>query len=199
MALNFLPADYELKEELLADLRSSASLPDESLFEVFKQSINYLENPALQPADFMRAVSKSELSPEDLEKSARSVLLLLKFAASRYLTSQKLADDCSAIGMSPRLTSAIKQLWDKERHLILQKTLAQSLTGSELLDLEWKFGITGGSQVIPGGGQCFVQLKLTTQGASGEQGRVDFELNVRQFYQLLAELEKLKTVVEVNS
>lgn len=204
MALSFLPADYELKEEvkdtqLIADLRASASLADEALYELFKQSVNYLENPALQPEDFMKAVSKVELNPIDLESSARAVLLLLKFAASRFLSSQKLADDCASVGMSAQVTAAVKKLWDKERSLLLHNTLAQTLTGSELLDLEWKFGVTSGSQVIPGGGQCFVQLKLTTLSAAGSQSRVDFELNVRQFYQLLAELEKLKTVVDVNS
>jgi hypothetical protein len=158
-----------------------------------------LQNSALQPSDFFKAVSRTELTTEEIETSARSVLLLLKFAASRNLSPQKLADDCLAIGMSPRLVGAIKKLWDKERRFVLENTLLQSLTGSELLDLEWKFGVTSGSQVIPGGGQCFVQLKLTTQSASGEQSKVDFELNVRQFYQLLAEMEKLKTVVEVNS
>lgn len=76
--------------------------------------------------------------------------------------------------------------------------LAELVTVNQLVDLEWKFGVTSSSSEMWRVGNTFLQLKLIINKA-GQHQDVYMELTLPQFYDFLHEMEKVRNHLEYLS
>ena len=81
---------------------------------------------------------------------------------------------------------------------------------NELVNMEWKFGVTASSNDLESVGNTFLQLKLVINkgGHGGDKDDKDdsnnnnnkevvyMELTLPQFYNFLAEMEKAKSTID---
>ena len=67
---------------------------------------------------------------------------------------------------------------------------------NQLVDMEWKFGVTAANSDLKSVGNSFLQLKLVINKGSDETEDVFMELSLPQFYSFLHEMEKAKASLE---
>ena len=65
--------------------------------------------------------------------------------------------------------------------------------------MEWKFGVTASSDELEKVGSTYLQLRLLTAKAGGGSDEVMLELTVEQFYEFLAQMERVKASVDFLS
>ncbi|XP_077862236.1 COMM domain-containing protein 7-like [Saccoglossus kowalevskii] len=69
---------------------------------------------------------------------------------------------------------------------------------NQLVDMEWKFGVTAANSEINKVGNTFLQLKLVVNKGNRTEN-VYMELTLPQFYSFLHEMEKAKSSLEYFS
>uniref|UniRef100_A0AAX7VVL0 Nucleolar protein 4-like b n=1 Tax=Astatotilapia calliptera TaxID=8154 RepID=A0AAX7VVL0_ASTCA len=74
----------------------------------------------------------------------------------------------------------------------------QTLMVNQLVDMEWKFGVTVGTSEIQKLGTVFLQLKLVVRKGNSTEN-VYMELTLPQFYNFLHEMERAKASMECFS
>jgi COMM domain len=92
----------------------------------------------------------------------------------------------------------IGEMWEEQKLGVCKVLINQMGSAFNLLDLEWKFGVTVGNKLIDSKGECFVQIKLVVQDPEMKINEIFMELTPVQFYDLYGELEKIKSIMEVN-
>ncbi|WZN67078.1 COMM domain-containing protein [Chloropicon roscoffensis] len=67
----------------------------------------------------------------------------------------------------------------------------------ELVDFEWRFGVTASTSEVQQVGRTFVHLKLVLEDPTvGDRDVRTIELSVEKFYQLLSQLEQAQGQLE---
>ena len=138
----------------------------------------------------------------------RGLFAVLKGSLRNNLKSQQLEEDLVSLGLKENLAKEAAKAWSSNIASITRSTLGQTLVINELVDMDWKFGVTASSDDVESVGSTFLQLKLVInkglESSAGEKAGVAkeivyMELTLPQFYSFLAEMEKAKSVVEFLS
>uniref|UniRef100_A0AAY4D1G8 Nucleolar protein 4-like b n=1 Tax=Denticeps clupeoides TaxID=299321 RepID=A0AAY4D1G8_9TELE len=82
--------------------------------------------------------------------------------------------------------------------LLVPHAIGQTLMVNQLVDMEWKFGVTVGTSEIQKLGNIFLQLKLVIRKGNTTEN-VYMELTLPQFYNFLHEMERAKASMECFS
>merc|ERR1712087_209591 len=77
------------------------------------------------------------------------------------------------------------------------EAIESTLAVNQLVDIQWKFGVTAASSDIQLVGNTFLKMKWTTKGEDGKLETICMELSLPQFYKFLHEMEKAKTSMEM--
>ena len=104
----------------------------------------------------------------------------------------------SNFGLDETKSNVIKTLWDKHYDALKEQKNTQSLMIGQLVDMEWKFGVTASTNHIDKLGNAFLQLKLVYNNGGKLESRF-MELTLPQFYSFLLEMNKAKSQMEYLS
>uniref|UniRef100_A0A672HQS5 COMM domain containing 7 n=1 Tax=Salarias fasciatus TaxID=181472 RepID=A0A672HQS5_SALFA len=163
----------------------------------FQRLIEILFQFLLEPKEaerFMQQLSEfaaeQGLSAGPLKSLMKSVLLLPQGAVKKNLTSEQIRDDLLTLG---RTVS-----WGENCGSLSRLAVGQTLMVNQLVDLEWKFGVTVGTSEVQKAGNIFLQLKLVVRRGSSTEN-VYMELTLPQFYNFLHEMERAKASMECFS
>ncbi|XP_011835264.1 PREDICTED: COMM domain-containing protein 7, partial [Mandrillus leucophaeus] len=85
--------------------------------------------------------------------------------------------------------------WKQNAPTLAQWAIGQTLMINQLIDMEWKFGVTSGSSELEKVGSIFLQLKLVVKKGNQTEN-VYIELTLPQFYSFLHEMERVRTSME---
>ena len=80
--------------------------------------------------------------------------------------------------------------------------LASTLQVHKLVDMEWKFGVTSATDEMERVGTTFLQIKFVIAKGDEENSETEsiyMELSLQQFYELLGQLEKVKSLTDLMS
>lgn len=148
-----------------------------------------------QLAEFATA---NGISLGPLKNIVKSVLLVPNGAMKRNLTSEQVKADFITLGLSDEKASYFAEQWKINTPALTRLTLGQTLMINQLVDMEWKFGVTAGSSELQKVGSIFLQLKLVVKKGNKNEN-VYIELTLPQFYNFLHEMERVKTSMECLS
>uniref|UniRef100_A0A3P8P976 Nucleolar protein 4-like b n=1 Tax=Astatotilapia calliptera TaxID=8154 RepID=A0A3P8P976_ASTCA len=139
------------------------------------------------------------MSAGPLRNLMKSVLLVPQGALKKNLTGEQIKEDLLTLGLSEE-KSAHFSLQVSEVHYAALTRLAvrQTLMVNQLVDMEWKFGVTVGTSEIQKLGTVFLQLKLVVRKGNSTEN-VYMELTLPQFYNFLHEMERAKASMECFS
>ncbi|KAM6340184.1 COMM domain-containing protein 7 isoform 3-T3 [Alca torda] len=98
-------------------------------------------------------------------------------------------------GLSEEKASYFAEQWKVNSPTLTRLAVGQTLMINQLIDMEWKFGVTAGSSELEKVGSIFLQLKLVIKKGSQTEN-VYIELTLPQFYSFLHEMERVKTSLE---
>ncbi|XP_025897759.1 COMM domain-containing protein 7, partial [Nothoprocta perdicaria] len=145
-----------------------------------------------QLSDF---ASTNKISLGALKSIVKSVLLVPSGALKRNLSSEQVRADFIALGLSEEKASYFAEQWKLNSPALTRLAVGQTLMINQLVDMEWKFGVTAGSSELEKVGSIFLQLKLVIK-KGGQMENVYMELTLPQFYSFLHEMERVKTSLE---
>lgn len=187
-------------EALYADFRLMNGLNEEQLEEFLGLVLRFLAGQTA--AEFMEAVAAfaaaHSASPNALKNPLRGALLFFKGALKSNLTPAYVKEDLIELGLAEDKAEKAEQLW-KRHYLDLSRAASeQTLMVNELVDMDWRFGVTSSTSEMFRVGSTFLQLKLVlNKGVTKEN--VSMELSLPQFYQFLHEMEKAKASLDFFS
>uniref|UniRef100_A0A8C6NZV2 COMM domain containing 7 n=1 Tax=Nothobranchius furzeri TaxID=105023 RepID=A0A8C6NZV2_NOTFU len=81
--------------------------------------------------------------------------------------------------------------WGEHYPALSKQAVGQTLKVNQLVDMEWKFGVTVGTSEVQKAGSIFLQLKLMVRRGNSTQN-LYMELTLPQFYHFLHEMERAK-------
>jgi len=190
--------DDVVHDTLLKSMPNLASLDDEQLSRFCKIVLTFISGR--QQAELAAALEKFaedySINPKALNGLVKSCLIFFTGALQKNLNQTALADDLKNFGIEAEKVAVICDAWRTMLGMLSAAMVRQTMTAAQIVDLDWKFGVTASSSELGQVGQTFVmlRLKLDQNGSGAEE--VTMELSVMQFYEMLQELEKAKAVLE---
>ncbi|XP_041061359.1 COMM domain-containing protein 7 [Cetorhinus maximus] len=142
--------------------------------------------------------SQNGMSPGPLKNIVKSVLLIPNGALKRNLTADHVKTDFITLGLSEEKAGCFADQWKLNSAVLSRLAVGQTLTVNQLVDMEWKFGVTAGSSELQKVGSIFLQLKLVIKKGNKSEN-VYMELTLPQFYNFLHEMEQAKSSLECFS
>ncbi|XP_063152927.1 COMM domain-containing protein 7 isoform X1 [Candoia aspera] len=139
------------------------------------------------------AGNKISLGP--LKNIVKSLLLVPNGALKRTLSAEQVRADLITLGLSEEKARYFEEQWKENSPALSRLAVGQTLMVNQLIDMEWKFGVTAGSSELEKVGSIFLQLKLVVKKGSQVEP-VYLELTLPQFYSFLHEMERIKTSLE---
>uniref|UniRef100_G3P7L7 COMM domain containing 7 n=1 Tax=Gasterosteus aculeatus aculeatus TaxID=481459 RepID=G3P7L7_GASAC len=135
------------------------------------------------------------MSAGPLKNLMKSVLLVPQGAMKKNLTAEQMKEDLLEL-----LTKRVHFKQKSGTHYAALSRLAvgQTLMVNQLVDMDWKFGVTVGTSEIQKVGNIFLQLKLVVRKGNSTEN-VYMELTLPQFYNFLHEMERAKASMECFS
>uniref|UniRef100_A0A673HK76 COMM domain-containing protein 7-like n=1 Tax=Sinocyclocheilus rhinocerous TaxID=307959 RepID=A0A673HK76_9TELE len=88
--------------------------------------------------------------------------------------------------------------WRIHYPVLSRLAVGQTLMVNQLVDMEWKFGVTVGTSELQKTGNIFLQLKLVIRKGNMTEN-VYMELTLPQFYNFLHEMECAKASMDCFS
>ncbi|XP_064420294.1 COMM domain-containing protein 7 isoform X1 [Latimeria chalumnae] len=187
-----------LPEIVASDIQYLNKLNQQQFSELLKVLFQFLMEPK-ESSRFLSQLnefaSQNGMSPGPLRSIMKSVLLVPNGALKRNLTAEQVRQDFTALGLSEEKTSYFTDQWILHSPVLSRLAVGQTLSVNQLLDMEWKFGVTAGSSELQKVGTIFLQLKLVIKKGNATEN-VYMELTLPQFYNFLHEMERAKTSLE---
>ncbi|XP_058989542.1 COMM domain-containing protein 7 isoform X3 [Mustela lutreola] len=147
----------------------------------------------------------NQISLGPLRSIVKSLLLVPNGALKKSLTADQVRGDlitlvsfCSLIGLSEEKATYFSEKWKQSAPTLARWAIGQTLMINQLVDMEWKFGVTSGSSELEKVGSIFLQLKLVVKKGNQTEN-LYIELTLPQFYSFLHEMERVRSSMECLS
>ncbi|KAF7209385.1 COMM domain containing 7 [Nothobranchius furzeri] len=131
------------------------------------------------------------MSAGPLRSLMRSVLLVSQGALKKNLTAEQMSEDLLTLGLNEDKVTYFTKQWGEHYPALSKQAVGQTLKVNQLVDMEWKFGVTVGTSEVQKAGSIFLQLKLMVRRGNSTQN-LYMELTLPQFYHFLHEMERAK-------
>ncbi|XP_053338117.1 COMM domain-containing protein 7 [Clarias gariepinus] len=159
----------------------------------------------LEPKESERFLTQlSEFAGENgmaagpLRSLMKSILLLPHGAIKKNLTAEQVKEDLLSLGLTEDKANYFSDQWRIHYPVLSRLAVAQTLMVNQLVDMEWKFGVTVGTSELQKAGNIFLQLKLVLRKGNATES-VYMELTLPQFYNFLHEMERAKANMDCFS
>uniref|UniRef100_A0A8C5K923 COMM domain containing 7 n=1 Tax=Jaculus jaculus TaxID=51337 RepID=A0A8C5K923_JACJA len=150
-------------------------------------------------AQLSEFATTNQMSLGPLKSIVKSLLLVPNGALKRSLTSEQVRTDFISLGRSlPKATQGQGHWWKQSAPSLVRWAMGQTLMINQLVDMEWRFGVTSGSSELEKVGSIFLQLKLVVKKGNQTEN-LYIELTLPQFYSFLHEMERVKSSMECLS
>eukprot|EP00052_Salpingoeca_macrocollata_P014094 m.110192 g.110192 ORF g.110192 m.110192 type:complete len:253 (+) comp19179_c0_seq2:363-1121(+) len=196
MALHF--SKEKPDDQLLSDLATAAKFNDEMFTDFLAVIFSFLTQPkqaSRMLSDIEGFAEQHGIKPTALKGVVRSYMSFVSQAQRNNLTPQLVYDDLLTIGLGEEKAEILKRAYQANFVALSRSTAGRTLSVNQLLDMEWRFGVTAGSSEFRASGATFLQLKMTLH-KNGTPEDVYMELTLPQFYSFLQEMEKAKASLE---
>ncbi|XP_051518656.1 COMM domain-containing protein 7-like isoform X2 [Myxocyprinus asiaticus] len=105
----------------------------------------------------MEFAGENGMSAGPLRGLMKSVLLLLQGALKRNLTAEQVKVDLLSLGLNEDKASYFSDQWRVHYPVLFRLAVGQTLMVNQLVDMEWKFGVTVGTSDLQKTGNIFLQ------------------------------------------
>ncbi|XP_028438850.1 COMM domain-containing protein 7 isoform X2 [Perca flavescens] len=133
------------------------------------------------------------LGPKETERFMQQLGALKK-----NLTAEQIKEDLVILGLNQDKAAHFSQQWGEHYAALSTLAVGQTLMVNQLVDMEWKFGVTVGTSEVQKVGNIFLQLKLVVRKGNSTEN-IYMELTLPQFYNFLHEMERAKASMECFS
>eukprot|EP01104_Vermistella_antarctica_P015293 TRINITY_DN4979_c0_g1_i1.p1 TRINITY_DN4979_c0_g1~~TRINITY_DN4979_c0_g1_i1.p1 ORF type:complete len:201 (-),score=37.56 TRINITY_DN4979_c0_g1_i1:151-753(-) len=184
-------------EQAFSDIQSLNSLGEPQLRAFTTILLKFLgENSDLMGSigEFANSIGANVNALTNL---VRGVLYFLKGATKSTLPPDLLKADLVAFGVNEARADLIAELYEEHLPSLRRTEVANTLMVNELVDMDWKFGVTASNSELGRVGSTFLQLKLVLDKGNTKTETVHMELTLPQFYEFLSQMETVKQQLDV--
>jgi len=186
-----------LPATLLSDLKGLNSLDQSQLGSVFDIARSFLTSHSAQAEQLLAAFSAAhQVNEKPLRLLLSSLLYVLSAALQRNLSADVLSDDLTRLNLTPAAATALSAHYRSAVQQLQAESLRSVLTVNELVDFQWRFGVTAASSEVDRVGATFLQLTLVLDKGDGGRQNVRMELSLPQFYDFLQQMQSASRQVE---
>nr|XP_012310620.1 COMM domain-containing protein 7 isoform X1 [Aotus nancymaae] len=114
-------------------------------------------------AQLSEFATTNQISLGSLRSIMKSLLLVPNGALKKSLTAKQVQADFITLGLSEEKATYFAEKWKQNAPTLAQWAIGQTLMINQLIDMEWKFGVTSGSSELEKVGSIFLQLKLVVK------------------------------------
>ncbi|XP_037667514.1 COMM domain-containing protein 7 isoform X2 [Choloepus didactylus] len=114
-------------------------------------------------AQLSEFATTNQISLGPLRSIVKSLLLVPNGALKKSLTAEQVRADFITLGLSEDKATYFSEKWKQNCHTLARWAIGQTLMINQLIDMEWKFGVTSGSSELEKVGSIFLQLKLVVK------------------------------------
>ncbi|XP_071960659.1 COMM domain-containing protein 7-like [Antedon mediterranea] len=201
MATSFHFTTETPADSMFTDIQTFNKFEDEK----FSQIVSIVFSFLLEPSKSSRFLNQLEefaethgINATGLKNVTKSMLTVPYSAVKRNMNSAQLQQDMMHLGLSEDKANYFSKQWHENIVGLSKTAVGQTLTVNQLVDMDWKFGVTAASSELKKVGNTFLQLKLVVNKGN-KMENVYMELTVPQFYSFLHEMEKAKASLEYFS
>ena len=123
------------------------------------------------------------------------MIFVLRRAVQQGTQDTKLAQELIDYSVPNEVASFIVSKWKECRTRIATAVVNRTMSANQLVDLEWRFGVTASSDSLDQVGNSYLQMRLVFEVGQGQVQEVIMELSLNQFYTFVAELENAKAFI----
>jgi len=188
-------------ESFLVELRTLNKFSNEQFGGLSVILISFLSEPSKSTwimDQLDRFAEQHGVNSASLKNVIKTFLIVLTGCIKMNLDPALIKEDLITLGLDEEKTTSLTDLWKDNRAAMTKGTLSQTLSVNQLVDMEWKFGVTAASSELNKVGSTFLQLKLVIDKGHATEN-VYMELTLPQFYSFLHEIEKAKSSLEFLS
>lgn len=190
-----------LPDSVNSDFQNLNKFNDQQFVQLTEILFNFLLEPK-ETDRFLEQLGEfageNRMSAGPLRNLMKSVLLVPHGALKKNLTADQVKDDLLTLGLNEEKATHFSQQWSAHYAVLSRLAVGQTLMVNQLVDMEWKFGVTVGTSEIQKVGNIFLQLKLVIRKGNSTEN-VYMELTLPQFYNFLHEMERAKASMDCFS
>jgi inactivated superfamily I helicase len=190
-----------LPEDVVKELAALEGLSPEQLQGLVTTVITFLSRPETFDVGGAVEAYAAEHGIRNLAKLKVLLAAALKFfreCVRQNLSHTNVAAELQKLGLAADKSVSIGKAWRKSSGGMLKGAVHQTVKMNELVDMQWKFGVTASSDDAAQLGSTFLQLKLVTAMGDGLETSY-MELTLPQFYEFMHEMEKCKASLDAFS
>lgn len=139
--------------------------------------------------------AEHRINQKVLESTVKGTLFFFNECLKRNISTTQLQSDLVNLGMDADKADVLCGIWKDQFVTLTENMVANTLKINELIDMQWKFGVTAATSELAEAGNCFLQLKLVVN-KGGKPDNVLMELSLPQFYAMLNSLQKAAATLE---
>ncbi|KAM4610129.1 COMM domain-containing protein 7 isoform 1-T3 [Polymixia lowei] len=190
-----------LSDSVCSDFNNLNQLNEQQFVRLIEILFQFLVEPK-ETERFMQQLSEFAgehgMSAGPLRNLMKSVLLVPQGALKKHLTADQVKQDLLTLGLNEDKAAHFSEQWGVHYAVLSRLAIRQTLMVNQLVDMEWKFGVTVGTSEIQKVSNIFLQLKLVIRKGNSTEN-VYMELTLPQFYNFLHEMERAKASMECFS
>eukprot|EP00823_Brevimastigomonas_motovehiculus_P007421 TRINITY_DN6465_c0_g1_i1.p1 TRINITY_DN6465_c0_g1~~TRINITY_DN6465_c0_g1_i1.p1 ORF type:complete len:205 (-),score=33.59 TRINITY_DN6465_c0_g1_i1:120-734(-) len=179
----------KVSTQLANDIHNLNDFTEKQLSEFVEIAMAFLLRSSSQQELCDKFIKEHGIHEKPLKATLTAVLYFFSEALKKNLSATLVNEDLISLGLSTENAASLSEKWKKNFAALSTSIAAKTLTVNELVDLEWKFGVTASNSETKEVGACFLQLKLVLNKGSNQKENVLMELSVPQFYQFLQQMQ----------
>ncbi|KAM3921800.1 COMM domain-containing protein 7 [Leptodactylus fuscus] len=187
-----------LPDSVVSDIQNLRQLSKEQVSRLCSEIFSFLKEQkevdqfTSQLEEF---ANDNGVSLGPLKSIVKSILIVLNGALKRNLKSEDLQSDLVVLGLDEEKAKLFADKWNSDAAVLKRLAVGRTLSINQLVDMEWKFGVTAASSELEKAGTIFLQLKMVIKKGN-QLEPVYVELTLPQFYSFLHEMERAKSGLE---
>ncbi|KAH3745459.1 COMM domain containing 7 [Pelomyxa schiedti] len=187
-------------EQLSTDIENLKQLTVDQAGACFDLIMGILaQQSADMNEDIARFAGSSGLSPVLVRGIVSGSLYFFKEALRVNLPPAHLKEDLLNFGVPEEIADIAIQKWKSNFVSMSRSIYGQTLTINNLVDLKWRFGVTTANSQRDKVGSTFMQVKLVLDKGNDVKENVHMEMDLRQFYEFVQQLEQAKAYLDYYS
>eukprot|EP01083_Nonionella_stella_P013455 37871_1 len=201
-AFKFVGNTETVDESLQNDIAALNKIPVEQCSYLISSSLSFAAKLNTMTMDevvgelSVDIAEKLELKSKSLKRVLKSLLLFVCGAIKYNLSVSSVEADLTAFGLDSDHIASFSQSWNVQYVKLNRSAVKSSLSINEVVDMEWKFGVSASSDTCKKLGTTFLQFKLVINKGNDKTEDVVMELSLKQFYDFLKEMEKAKLTMQ---
>ena len=193
--LNFHFTSLKIEDNLISDINNINQLSNEQLYKLIDLLFIFLSKQSNDPDTDTREYSNNNnINYKSLKSILNAYLFFLSHCLKKNMAASNVEEDLLTFGVDKEKANYIATQFGRKFIELSSTMIENTLKVNELVDMEWKFGVTAANSEVEKVGKVFLQLKLkVNRGDSIEN--VHMELTLNQFYSFLSELQKAQALM----